>query len=376
MTPMISYLFLQQYWWIIISLMAGALVFLMFVQGGQTMLFSLPGNESEKTMIVNSLGRKWEFTFTTLVTFGGAFFASFPLFYATSFGGAYWLWTIILFSFIIQAVSYEYRSKTGNILGKKTFDIFLLINGSLGPLLIGTAVGTFFTGSLFSLNAMNQVTWHNGWRGLEALADFRNLSLGFAVLFLSRVNGLLFLMNTIDNGAIREKATKKMVTNALIFLIFFLYFVVSLLLSDGYGYDAQSGEITLQNHKYLHNFLAMPFVIVIFMAGVVSVLYGIALTLFTRSIMGIWFTGPGTALAVFGLFLVAGFNGTSFYPSLYDASSSLTIVNASSSAFTLKTMMFFSFTVPFIFAYIWYAWNALTNKKITEEEMNTAGHKY
>jgi cytochrome d ubiquinol oxidase subunit II len=372
---MISHLFLQQYWWIIISLMAGALVFLMFVQGGQTMLFSLPGNESEKTMIVNSLGRKWEFTFTTLVTFGGTFFASFPLFYATSFGGAYWLWTIILFSFIIQAVSYEYRSKTGNIFGKKTFDIFLLINGSIGPLLIGTAVGTFFTGSLFSLNAMNQVTWHSPWRGLEALADFRNLSLGFAVLFLSRVNGLLFLMNTIDNG-IREKATKKLVTNVLIFLIFFLYFVVSLLLSDGYGYDAQSGEITLQNHKYLHNFLAMPFVILIFLAGVVSVLYGIALTLFSRSIMGIWFTGPGTALAVFGLFIVAGFNGTSFYPSLYDTSSSLTILNASSSAFTLKTMMFFSFTVPFIFAYIWYAWNALTNKKITEEEMNAAGHKY
>jgi cytochrome bd ubiquinol oxidase subunit II len=377
MTLMISHLFLQQYWWVIISLMASILVFLMFVQGGQTMIFTLPGNDSEKSMIINALGRKWEFTFTTLVTFGGTFFASFPLFYATSFGGAYWVWTIILFCFIIQAVSYEFRSKAGNIFGKNTFDSFLMINGSLGPFLIGCAVSTFFTGSQFSLNEMNQVTWQTPWYGLEALADFRNLALGFAVLFLSRINGLFFLINTIDNEAIRNKAQARSIVNSLVFLIFFLYFLVSILLSDGYAYDA-SGKISAVDHKYLNNFVEMPVIIIVFLTGVIGVLYGIAITVFKKSIKGIWFTGTGTILAVFALFIISGFNGTSFYPSVHDPKSSLTISNASSSYFTLKTMMFFSFVIPFIFTYIWYTWKALTSKKITEEEMkmNSDAHKY
>ncbi|HLP74761.1 MAG TPA: cytochrome d ubiquinol oxidase subunit II, partial [Bacteroidales bacterium] len=239
---MITYLFLQQYWWVIISLMAGILVFLMFVQGGQSLIFNLPENESERTMLVNSLGRKWEFTFTTLVVFGGTFFASFPLFYATSFGGAYWLWTVILFSFIIQAVSYEYRTKKGNILGQKTFETFLLINGSIGPFLIGVAVGTFFTGSAFSLDDMNSVTWHSSWRGLEALANFKNILLGLSVLFLARVNGLLFLMNTIDSERIRVRASKMLILNSLIFLVFFLVFLGTLLASDAYAYN-EAGQV-------------------------------------------------------------------------------------------------------------------------------------
>lgn len=375
MTPVVTHLFLQQYWWIVISAMGSILVFLMFVQGGQSMLFTLPGSGAERTMIVNALGRKWEFTFTTLVTYGGTFFASFPLFYATSFGGAYWLWTLILFSFIIQAVSYEYRSKTGNIVGQKTFDTFLMINGSLGPFLIGVAVATFYTGAAFNLNEMNQVTWNNNWRGLEALANIRNLSLGFAVLFLVRLNGLLFLMNTIDNEKIRTKTAARTLVNALVFLVFFIYFLVSLLFSEGLAYDA-SGNIISERFRYLNNFLEMPLVLVIFLAGVIAVIYGIVITISRGSIKGIWFTAPGTVAAVFGLFMVAGFGGAPFYPSQSDPSASLSITNASSSVFTLKTMMFFSFSVPFIIAYIWYAWDALTSKKITEEELNAAGHKY
>jgi cytochrome d ubiquinol oxidase subunit II len=376
MTLLVTHLFLQQYWWVIISLLASILVFLMFVQGGQSMIFTLPGNESEKTMLVNSLGRKWEFTFTTLVTFGGAFFASFPLFYATSFGGAYWVWTVILFIFIIQAVSYEYRSKAGNIFGKKTFDTFLLINGSLGPFLIGTAVGTFFTGSMFSLGEMNQVNWQTPWRGLEALANVRNVSLGFAVLFLARVNGLLFLINTIDSDSLRHKSSRRTLINSLLFLVFFLYFLVSLLVSEGYSFDSGTGLVTPEKFKYLHNFLEVPVSLVLLLLGVAGVLYGIGITVLKKSSKGIWYTGPGTVLAVLSIFFVAGFNNTAFYPSVYDLQSSLTINNASSSFFTLKVMMFVSFTVPFIFAYIWYAWNVLTSKKITEEEMNGEGHKY
>ncbi|MGE5420060.1 MAG: cytochrome d ubiquinol oxidase subunit II [Chloroflexota bacterium] len=373
---MISYLFLQQYWWFLIAVLAGILVFLMFVQGGQSMLLSLPANETEKTMIVNALGRKWEFTFTTLVVFGGAFFASFPLFYATSFGGAYWLWTVILFIFIIQAVSYEYRMKAGNILGQRTFEIFLFINGSAGPVLIGVAVGTFFTGANFSLDDMNKVEWHTGWRGLEALFNLRNLALGLAVLFLSRINALLFLMNTVESDGLRENAKKRTLVNALIFLVFFLFFVLSLLLSDGLSADAATGAVTSEKFRYLNNFLHMPLALILFLLGVAGVLYGIGLTVFRKSIMGIWYTGPGTFLAVVALFLVAGLNGTAFYPSLADPASSLTISNASSSLFTLKTMMYVSFTIPFILVYITYAWNALTNKKITKEELNEAGHKY
>jgi cytochrome bd ubiquinol oxidase subunit II len=376
MTLAISHLFLQHYWWIIVSLLAGLLVLLMFVQGGQSFIFSLPGNDLHKTMIVNAMGRKWEFTFTTLVTFGGAFFASFPLFYATSFGGAYWVWIAILFSFIIQAVAYEFRSKPDNVFGKKTFDIFLFINGSLGPFLIGVAVATFFTGSAFTLNNMNQVQWNTQWYGLEALMNVRNLALGFTVLFLSRINGLLYIMNNVSNDDLYWRSLKKLLLNTALFLIFFLYFIISLCLSSGFAYDPSSGTITVEKYKYLHNFLEMPIALIIFLLGVVGVLYGIGTSLFSRSVTGIWFSGSGTVLAVFALFIIAGFNGTSFYPSSHDLQSSLTITNASSSLFTLRTMMYVSFIIPFVLAYIWYAWKAINKEKITLEEMNSDEHKY
>jgi len=375
-TLMISHLFLQHYWWIIVSLLAALLVFLMFVQGGQTFIFTLPADDKQKTMIVNAMGRKWEFTFTTLVTFGGAFFASFPLFYSTSFGGAYWVWIAILFSFIIQAVAYEFRTKPGNILGKNTFDMFLFINGCLGPLLIGTAVATFFTGANFSLDSLNRVQWATGWYGLEAVLNIRNLALGFAVLFLSRINGLLYILNSVDSDAIKKASGRKLIINSVLFLVFFLFFVITLMLAEGFAFDASSGNIVIEKYKYLHNFIQMPLVLLLFLAGVISVLFGIGVSIFKESIRGIWFTGTGTVLAVFSLFLIAGFNSTSFYPSVYDLQSSLTIINASSSQFTLKTMMFVSFLVPFVFAYIWYAWKAINNTRITEAEMNSGDHKY
>jgi cytochrome d ubiquinol oxidase subunit II len=376
MTLMITHPALQQYWWIIISLLASFLVFLMFVQGGQSMIFTLPENEKQRTLLVNALGRKWEFTFTTLVVFGGTFFASFPLFYSTSFGGAYWVWIIILFSFIIQAVSYEYRTKAGNILGKKTFEIFLLINGSLGPFLIGTAVGTFFTGSMFSLDDMNRVTWQTPWYGLEALANFRNISLGLAVLFLARLNGLLFIINTVDDQAMRRRAVRRIIINLAVFLVFFLYFVVSLLMSVGYAYDSSTELVSEVKNKYLNNFIEMPLVSVMFILGVAGVLAGPIITLLKNSVKGIWFSGAGTILAVLALFFVSGFNGTSFYPSVFDMQSSLTLSNASSSHFTLKTMMFFSFMTPVVLAYIWYAWKSISNSRITENEMRSDVHKY
>jgi len=376
MTAMISHIFLQEYWWIIVSLLAGLLVFLMFVQGGQTMIFSLPRNDLQKTMIVNTMGRKWEFTFTTLVTFGGAFFASFPLFYASSFGGAYWVWIAILFSFIIQAIAYEYRSKPGNIYGRNTFDVFLFLNGSFGPFLIGTAVATFFTGSEFVLNEMNQVRWATSWHGLEALLNIRNLSLGLAVLFLARINGLLYIINSIDDDDLIRRSRKRVLIDSVIFLVFFLFFTVTLLFSEGFSADRVSGLITMEKYKYLNNLVQMPLVLILFLAGVAGVLLGIWKTSFKGSMKGIWFSGAGSVLAVFSLFLVAGFNGTSFYPSTFDLQSSLTIRNASSSVFTLKTMMFVSFIIPFVFAYIWYAWKSINVEKINEEELKSGGHVY
>lgn len=376
MTIMISYLFLQHYWWIIISLLAGLLVFLMFVQGGQSLIFSLPKNDIQKSMIVNAMGRKWEFTFTTLVTFGGAFFASFPLFYATSFGGAYWLWIAILLCFMIQAIAYEYRSKPANVFGKRTFDIFLFLNGSFGPFLIGIAVATFFTGSSFSLNNFNQVKWATPWNGLEALLNIRNLALGFAVLLLARVNGLLYILNTIENAEILKRCERRVIFNSISFLIFFLFFIISLLVAEGFAADPSSGIIKMEKFKYLHNFIHMPVVLILFLTGVINVLYGIGISVFKNSKKGIWFTGPGTVMSVFSLFLVAGFGDTAFYPSSFDLQSSLTIRNASSSFFTLKTMTYVSFIVPFIFAYIWYAWKAINNKKITEDELRGEGHVY
>jgi cytochrome bd ubiquinol oxidase subunit II len=376
MTAMVTYLFLQNYWWCIVSLLASLLVFLLFVQGGQSFIFSLGRNNVQRTMIVNTLGRKWEFTFTTLVTFGGAFFASFPLFYSTSFGGAYWVWIAILFSFIIQAVSYEYRSKPSNIMGQRTFDIFLLINGSMGPFLLGTAVATFFTGSRFSLNELNQVNWATSFNGLEALVNIRNLSLGFSVLFLARILGLLYIINSIDDMDLIVRSRKKLIYNTIVFLVFFIFFFTTLMLSNGFAIDENTGSVYLMKYKYLHNYLQMPFAAILFIGGVSGVLLGIGLSVFTKKYGGVWYTGTGTIMTVFSLFLVAGFNNTSFYPSSFDLQSSLTIRNASSSFFTLKAMFYISFIIPFVFAYIWYAWRSINRSKITSEEMTGGEHVY
>ena len=376
MTQMISLAFLQDYWWLIISLLAGLLVFLMFVQGGQSFIFSLPRNDMQRTMLVNALGRKWEFTFTTLVTFGGAFFASFPLFYATSFGGAYWVWMAILFSFIIQAVAYEFRSKPSNVFGTRTYDTFLFINGCFGPFLIGVAVATFFTGSDFTLDLFNRVTWGSEWHGLEALANPVNLLLGFAVLFLVRVLGLMYLRNTIDDAELGVSIKGAMVRNALPFLVFFLAFVACILLGVGYRADGVTGEVTLVKYHYLHNLLGNPFTIVLFLGGVVLVLVALWLGAVKGSSRAIWYGGFGTVPVVMALFFMAGYGETAFYPSSADLQSSLTLANASSSRFTLLTMMYVSFTIPFVVAYIWYAWRSIDMKNITAEEMSGDDHKY
>lgn len=373
----LSHLVLQQYWWIIVSLLGSLLVFLMFVQGGQTLLGTLAKSESERTLLVNSLGRKWEFTFTTLVTFGGAFFASFPLFYATSFGGAYWVWMLILFAFVIQAVSYEFRTKAGNFLGQKTYEAFLFVNGLLGTILIGTAVGTFFTGSQFSLNDMNQVTWEGPARGLEAALSLQNLSLGLAVFFLSRVLATLYFMNNVDEDSIFIRSKKHLLINTVPFLLFFLFFLVRLMFIEGFAYDPETKLVAMEKFKYLHNFLEMPFVLAILLVGVVGVLYGIGISLFKKKCTsGVWFAGLGTILTVLSLFLIAGFNHTAFYPSSFDLQSSLTIENASSSKFTLTTMSYVSLMVPFVIAYIWYAWWSMNKKKISREELNSEDHIY
>ncbi|MBM3419898.1 MAG: cytochrome d ubiquinol oxidase subunit II [Bacteroidetes bacterium] len=376
MTLALSHTFLQEYWWLVVSVLASLLVFLMFVQGGQTFIFSLARNEMQKTMLVNALGRKWEFTFTTLVTFGGAFFAAFPLFYATSFGGAYWVWMAILFSFIIQAIAYEFRSKPSNVYGKKTFDIFLLINGSVGPFLIGVAVATFFTGSQFRLNFLNQVTWQTPWHGLEALLSVRNLSLGFAVLFLARILGLQYIINSVDDDDLSSRSRKNVLINTIPFLVAFLFFVITLLVSEGFAVDPQTGVVTTEKFKYASNLFEMPAVLILFLAGTLLVLSGIYLAVFTKSHKPVWYSGSGTILVVLALFMLAGYNNTSFYPSLADLNSSLTIRNASSSHFTLRTMFYISFGIPFVIAYIWYAWKAISNKKITPGEMESEHHVY
>jgi cytochrome bd ubiquinol oxidase subunit II len=373
----LSHLVLQQYWWIIVSLLGSVLVFLMFVQGGQTLLRNLGKNETEVTILVNSLGRKWEFTFTTLVTFGGAFFASFPLFYSSSFGGAYWVWIIILFAFIIQAVSYEFRTKAGNFLGQKTYETFLYFNGLLGTVLIGTAVGTFFTGSQFSLNEMNQVTWEGPAHGLEAAFNIQNLSLGLAVFFLSRVLASLYFMNNIDEETIFTRSKRHVLINTIPFLLFFLFFLIRLMFIDGYAYESGTGLVSMEKFKYLHNFLDMPVVLGMLLIGVVGVLFGIGSSLLkSKYTKGIWFAGAGTILTVFSLFLIAGFNHTSFYPSSFNLQSSLTIENASSSKFTLTAMSYVSLMVPFVIAYMWYAWWSMNRKKINRDELKTEEHLY
>ncbi len=372
----LSLLFLQHYWWIIVSLLGSVLVFLMFVQGGQTLIYTLGKDEDERTMLVNSLGRKWEFTFTTLVTFGGAFFASFPLFYASSFGGAYWVWILILFAFIIQAVSYEFRSKAGNFLGKKTYEAFLFANGLLGTILIGTAVGTFFTGSQFSLNEYWQVNWEGPARGLEAALNIQNLSLGLSVFFLARVLAILYFMNNVDDKAVFIRSKRHLLINTLPFLVFFLFFLIRLMFIEGFAVNPDSKLVFMEKFKYLHNLIEMPLVLGILLLGIVGVLYGIGLSLVKDSTRGIWFAGPGTILTVLALFLIAGFNHTAFYPSSFDLQSSLTIENASSSKFTLTVMSYVSLLVPFVVAYIWYAWRSMNRKKIDREEVKSEDHLY
>lgn len=372
----LSHLALQQYWWVIISLLASLLVFLMFVQGGQTLIFPLGRKPMQRTMLVNAFGRKWEFTFTTLVTFGGAFFASFPLFYATSFGGAYWVWMAILFCFIIQAISYEFRSKPANFLGQKTFDVFLVINGILGPVLIGTAVGTFFNGANFSVNEMNISSWENPAHGLEAVLNWHNVALGLTVFFLARILGIMYVIRNIDDAELSELGRKHLLFNAIPFLVFFLAFTVRLMVMHGFSYDPETYAVSMEKFKYLHNFLAMPIVLVFFLLGVSAVLFALYRNLFAGSRSGFIFGGAGTILVVFSLFLVAGLNHTCYYPSGFDLQSSLHIENSSSSHYTLAAMGYVSLLSPLVAGYIYFAWKAINRKKIDPQEMENETHVY
>lgn len=377
-------LFLQHYWWFLISLLGALLVFLLFVQGGQSLIYGIGKTDEERTMLVNALGRKWETTFTTLVTFGGAFFASFPLFYSTSFGGAFYVWMLILFVFVIQAVAYEFRSKPHNVFGRKTYDLFLMLNGIAGPLLLGVAVATLFTGAHFTVDRLNIADlggntsisqWTTPWHGLEAVADPRNLALGLAVVFLSGTLGCQYFLNAVEDATLALRARRTMRTYAVLFLVFFLAFFVSLLFADGYAADPATGTISVEPRKYLHNLLEMPYVTAVLLAGVLSLLWSVVEG-WRGNRKAIWFGGFGTVLAVLGLLLCAGWNRTAYYPSLADMQSSLTIANSSSSEFTLKVMSFVSLAIPVVLAYIWYAWRSLSRPPITREEMQSDDHKY
>ncbi len=381
---MTTYAFLQHYWWFLISLLGGLLTFLLFIQGGQSMLFSLSKTEDEKRLLVNVLGRKWEYTFTTLVTFGGAFFASFPLFYSTSFGGAYWVWIIILFAFTIQAFSYEFQSKPGNVYGKTTYRSLLFINGLLGTFLLGVAVATFFTGSDFTVGKGNITNiaspvisrWGNAWHGLEALACPRNLFLGLTIFFLARTQASLFFINRLKHEVLENRSHKYLLYNAIPFVVFFLAFVISILLSEGFAVQ-DDGTVYMEKYKYFNNFIDMPVVGILFLLGVVAVLYGIIASILKQSFKkGIWYTGAGTVVTVTMLLLIAGYNNTSFYPSSTDLQSSLTIFNASSSEFTLKAMSWASILVPIVAGYIFIAWRALEKKKTDMDDINSDSHAY
>lgn len=375
---MITYVFLQHYWWFLVSLLGALLVFLMFVQGANSLVFNLGKTEQERRMVVNSTGRKWETTFTTLVTFGGAFFASFPLFYSTSFGGAYWLWMIILFSFVVQAVSYEFQNKLGNILGVKTFQWCLVANGILGPVLLGGAVATFFNGSNFLVDKINITNgmapvisrWANYSHGLDALLDIWNVVLGLAVFFLARMLGLLYIINNVADETLRARSRKHLIYNTCAFLLLFLPFLIRTLLKDGFAYDSATGVIFMAPMKYLHNLLDMWYLAVVLLVGVVLLLFGIVKTVLSNTyIKGIWPAGIGVVLVVLVLLLIAGWNGTAYYPSNADLQSSLTIMNSCSSEFTLRTMAVVSLFIPFVLAYIVYVWHAMDSKKITKEEI-------
>lgn len=373
-----TYDFLQHYWWFLVSLLGGILVFLLFVQGGNSLLFSVGRTDEERRLLVNSTGRKWEFTFTTLVTFGGAFFASFPLFYSTSFGGAYWLWMLILLSFVLQAVSYEFQNKLGNLLGTRTFQWFLVANGIVGPLLLGGAVATFFNGSNFVVEKDNLVSgaspvishWANASHGLDALLDPWNLVLAFAVLFLARVLGPLYFINNVADEAIRSRSRRHAAANAVPFLVLFVAFLAHTLVKDGYAADPDTGAISLQPMKYLDNLVDMWYVAAALLAGVALVLYGILRTTMVGTyVRGIWPAGIGVVLTVCALLLAAGWNDTAYYPSNADLQSSLTIANSCSSEFTLRTMAYVSIFIPFVLAYIFYAWHSIDKKKIDKKEI-------
>lgn len=375
---MITYDFLQHYWWFLIALLGGLLVFLLFVQGGNALIFLAGRNEEDRALIVNSTGRKWELTFTTLVTFGGAFFASFPLFYSTSFGGAYWVWILILITFVFQAVSYEFQSKAGNLIGKKAFRIFLTLNGCLAPLLIGTAVGTFFTGSPFVINkaAVGDIAapvisrWATEWHGLEAVANPFNVEFGLMVMFLAITLGALYLINNVADAQLLPRLRRSLRFSFGAFLLLFVIVVAQLVTMEGFAVDGQ-GTIYLESGKYLHNLLQMPIVLALLLIGAVLLVAGVVMTLrkatYTR---GIWLAAPGTVFAVIALFLIAGYNGTAYYPSTADLQSSLTLANSCSSEFTLRTMAVVSLVIPFVLAYIAYFWRKMDKQSLTTDELN------
>lgn len=383
MFEILEYTTLQEYWWIIIALLGALLVAQMFVQGGQTLVPQIATNDTERDMLINSIGRRWDVTFTTLVTFGGAFFAAFPLFYSTSFGGAYWVWIIILFSFVIQAVSYEFRTKPENFLGRKTFDSFLVINGIIGTILIGAAVGTFFTGSEFSMEKMRIAQgsgevisqWETPYLGLEAALNITNLALGLSVFFLSRILGLQYFMFTIKDQKVEESINKKFICNSIAFLLFFLGFLALIFTQDGFAVK-ESGEVFMQAFKYFINLIEMPIVFATFLIGVLLVLYSIYIAYFKRNRNSIWYSFGGVVLVVLSLFLIAGFNNTAYYPSTFNLQHSLTIRNSSSSPYTLIAMSYVSLIVPFVVAYIAFVWRALSRKQIDASEMQTTHDKY
>lgn len=377
---MITYTFLQQYWWFLISLLGGLLVFLLFVQGGNALIFLAGKNESERELIINSTGRKWELTFTTLVTFGGAFFASFPLFYSTSFGGAYWVWILILITFVFQAVSYEFQGKAGNLLGKNAFRVFLTLNGCLAPLLIGTAVGTFFTGSQFVVDkaAVGNIAapvisrWANGWHGLEAVAEPFNVGFGLMVMCLAVSLGALYMINNIGNEKLASQLRRSLLISFVGFLLLLVFVLVKLFTMDGFAEEV-NGVIVMAKYKYLHNFLQMPVVLAMFLVGAVLLVVGVVMTLLKKGFSrGIWLAAPGTVLAVMAIFMIAGYNNTAYYPSTYDLQSSLTLANSCSSEFTLRTMAIVSLIIPFVVAYIAYFWRQMDKKSLTTEELNTS----
>jgi len=366
---------LQAYWWIIVSLLGSILVFLMFVQGGQSLLRTVAKTEDEKVLVLNTIGTKWEFTFTTLVTFGGAFFAAFPLFYSTSFGGAYWVWILLLFSFVVQAVSFEFRSKPGNFVGSSVYEWFLIANGVIAPLVVGAAVGTFFTGSQFSVNDMNLSRWMCAGHGLEALLNTTNVTLGATILLLSRQLGAMYLINSLDNEAIVFRAKRQIRYEAIPFLVLAVLFVLQIVISKGFSVD-EHGVVSMVQFKYFTNLIQMPVVLILFLIGLVGIILGIFVSVFKNKPVAFWITGLSSISLAMSLFMLVGFNGTAYYPSTFNIQQSLTIQNSSSSHYTLTAMSYVSLFVPFVLAYIIYVWKEMNKKQLTTEMMKDEDHKY